>query len=281
MASKGRNARSTVNTSDLSDTLLPALSDDPHLDRMELMFSRITKSITESFALSIDRLVGAIDEKLSVKIDSQATEIFNLHHRIDQLEKRTVDLERINQDQISKLNDLKSANEKLTLALDSADQYSRAESLIVHGIPLPTNGATENLYTSIPATLNPLIPGINLIPEMISVAHRLPSTTQSSATLAGSSSTRPLRPPPVVFRLTRRLIRSEIMAGRRHLKGTSVVITDHLTPARATLLKKANVLATNGKILSAWSQDGKILVKNLHNRTVTVLSDSDLQQFDT
>jgi hypothetical protein len=69
------------------------------------------------------------------------------------------------------------------------------------------------------------------------------------------------------------------MSNRRQLKGKTLVITDHLTPARAALLKKASALVAGQKIMSAWSQDGKILVKNSQNRTITITSEEDLRQF--
>jgi hypothetical protein len=112
---------------------------------------------------------------------------------------------------------------------------------------------------------------------MISAVHRLPSSTAASAS-GGSGS--PPRPPPIVIRFVRKQTRSVIMTNRKLLRGKTISITDHLSPSRSNLLKKATALVASQKLQSAWSHDGKILVKNLQNRTVQIFNDPDLAQFN-
>jgi len=153
----------------------------------------------------------------------------------------------------------------------------RSDSVLLHGLPLPQPGQSEDLYTIIPDTLNRLIPMVHFSGEQISVAHRLPSANQLQSGSAVSSAQ---KPPPVVIRFTRKATRVALMANRRQLKGKSIVLTDHLTPVRSALLKKASALVIAHKISSAWSQDGKVLVKNNQNRTVPIVCDADLGQFN-
>jgi hypothetical protein len=142
------------------------------------------------------------------------------------------------------------------LSFNSVSGLLRADSLLIHGMPLPHSGTTENLYTEIPKVLNSLIPNVQITPDMISVTHRLPT---QQATVSNSTP----RVPPIVVRFTRRQIRSSLMANRKALKGKHIVLTDHLTPARSSLLRKATALVTAQKLGGAWSHKGKILAKTV------------------
>jgi hypothetical protein len=265
----GRNSRSQVSSQDNTDLAQP---DDPYYDRM---FTRLTRTITDSFTQCIDKLIGSREEKMTLKLDCHANDIFQTNQRVDQLVLRTTALEKENADLRRQLVESTNVARQLKLDQESLEQYSRADSSILHGLPLPTQNASEDLFKSVPALLNSHIRDLNLTHEMISAMHRLPGSLPSGPT----SSNRPARPPPVVIRLVRKQVRSAIMSGRKSLKGTGLGISDHLTPARAALLKKANALVSDGKATAAWSQDGKVLMKDLRNRTVPITSELDLQQF--
>jgi len=235
------------------------------------MFLRLTKIMTDSFTSCIAKLTASIE----AKFDSQVAESFALATRVDRIERRLDEMTAVNKSLSDKVLSLTKENEKLTLSLDNIEQYSRADSLLVHGLPLPPPGNAENLYCDIPSVLNRLIPTMRLTPECISVTHRLPSPS-----LPSHASGPPLRPPPVVVRFGRRQTRTILMQSRKALKGQHVVLTDHLTPSRAALLKKASALVTAQKILSAWSQDGKLLIKSLLNRTSVIQTEADLLVFN-
>ena len=272
--SKQRNNRST-NVPELTDSQT-TYADDTLIDRIEPMFVRLTKLMTDSFNACVVQLVSTIDAKLTQSVEVHSSEIFILNTRIDQLEKKVEELATSNKALACQLQDATKERAMLTQAIDNLEQYSRADSLLIHGISLPPPGGSEDLYTDVPVTLNRLIPSTHLSPDMISVVHRLP--TQQPTAASGSSSTAP-RPPPIVVKFVRRQIRSELMSNRRLLKGKNVVLSDHLTPTRAALLKRANSLVNDGKLAAAWSQDGKILCKSLANCTVLISTASDLGQF--
>ena len=105
----------------------------------------------------------------------------------------------------------------------------------------------------------------------ISIVHRVARPAASS-----SSST---RPQPVVIKFTRRSVRNDVIHHRKELKGKNVFITEQLTPLRALVLKKANDLVSAGKLLSAWSQDGRVLIKARDNLIRQITSIRDLDQF--
>ena len=250
------------------------LIDDSNLDRIESMFTRLTKLMADSFNASVKELVVAIEHKLDVKIEAQGTEIFSLNQRITLLESKLESLTSVNATLTEKLNMLSCEQAVLHSSIDNLDQYSRVDSVLIHGVPTPQSGQSENLYITVPALLNTLLPAVKQTSESISVIHRLPTTAGHAA--AASTNT----PPPVIMKLISRQTKSALMTNRKLLKGKQVVITDHLTPARSALLKKATTMASSGSIQSAWSQDGRILVRSLQNRTVQFSTENDLRQFN-
>ena len=151
--------------------------------------------------------------------------------------------------------------------------------MLVHGIELPTDGSAEsNLDKRIITILNNNL-GLTLSPEDLSAVHRLPRQSSASTTVSTSSSTRPVKPPPIIVQFTNKRSRNLVLTKRRELKGRGFSITEQLTARRASLLRKATDCVTNRKVSSAWSHDGKVLVKTLANRTVVISSNSDLDQF--
>ena len=122
---------------ELSKNVLP-------LELQTFMTSIIT-AFTSSFNSCVDRIVDALDKKLSHQLDSQSVEIFDLSKRMDRLEKANKDL-------LSEISDLKDANKTLLLksevldqSLDDLEQYSKGSNILIHGFPLqtPTHGGPE------------------------------------------------------------------------------------------------------------------------------------------
>jgi hypothetical protein len=264
---------------DNNDMSLLVAPDDVQLDKTEQMFIRLTKLVTDSFTTCMTKLIASIEDKLNLKMDVQSTELFTVNQRLDQLGRKVEDLTTANLSLKAQLQECTQHNLTLQTVVESLEQYTRSDSVLLHGLPLP-QGQPEDLYNSIPQVLNNLIPSAHLTADQISIAHRLPSSSPPNSGSSASASAFPSRPPPVVIRFVRKATRVALMSNRRQLKGKGIVLSDHLTPARAALLKKASALVTDRKLASAWSQDGKILVKNNNNRTVPITCDDDLQQFN-
>jgi hypothetical protein len=262
---------------DLTDVNPSQAHDDYILDRFDLMLNKTSKMMIDSFNICLTQMARVIEDKLNVKIDAQANDIFTLSAKVDKLEKRNDELVM----ECGKLRaDLKAQSQMVThlsTTLDDLEQYTRVDNLLIHGLPLPPNPADENLYLSVPDALNQHFGGMGITPEMISVVHRLPAARPS--TDAASSSRTTNKPPPIIIKFVRRATRINLLQNRRQLKGKQLVITEHLTPKRAGLLKKANGLVQARKLISAWSQDGKVLVKTLLNRVVPIINELDLEQF--
>jgi hypothetical protein len=278
MASSGRSQRSNNkpggNEGSDNSAISTSLLDDPSMDRLEVILTKVVRSMVESFNSSILQLSKMFEDKLQNKLDFQTSELFTLNTEIDVLTRTVEALKTENTDLRLELSRQAVGVKESRNASEELEQYTKNQNLLIHGVPLPANGQNEDLYQLIPNLLNSNMPGQSLSPEMISIAHRL----SSARTSAPNGSTNP-HPPPIIVRFIRRVTRDGLLANRKLLKGKRITLTEHLTTGRSQLLKKASALATARKIDSAWSKDGKIIIKTLQHRFVTVTDDSALDQF--
>ena len=247
------------------------------IDRFESMLSRVTAAMADSFNRCIEKLIVSLDQKLSQRLDVQSGEIFQLSKRLDSMDKRNSDLLHENTLLKETVKQLTLQVEKSVDAADELEQHSRNDNLLLHGVALPADGSREGeLGEFVVGLLNRHFPDANITRADISIAHR--NGSSHPGTVDQTSAVR-IRPPPILIRFTRKCVRSSLLNARRTLKGKNISITEQLTTRRAQLLKKANELATSKKIESAWSHDGRILVKTRLNRTVRIHAETDLIQF--
>src|SRR2546425_11289884 len=75
-------------------------------DNVLLLIEKITTNFTTSFNNCVDKIVDAVERKLGQRIDLQASEIFELHKKIECLEKNNKQLETTNNQLSDKCNQL-------------------------------------------------------------------------------------------------------------------------------------------------------------------------------
>jgi hypothetical protein len=239
---------------------------------IEKLAEKIGLSIAQSLSATLSKFSENIDNKLSQRIDAQAVEIFTLHQKIENLEKHVKQLEDANGQLVDRLNAQQLTTNNLQASSDDLDQYSRNCNLLIHGLPSTSSpGQPEpNLIPSLVSSLNHHL-GTRICENDIDVAHRLQRATNNP-----SQGNNVIKPNPVIIQFTSRKIRNLLLSKRKLLKSTGITLTEHLTPKRASLLHKCTLLAKEKRIEAAWSDNGKVLIKTLQNRTILVLSDSDL-----
>lgn len=249
--------------------------DDTSIDRFETMLVRVTSSISDSFNSCVERLVCSLEQKLNVKLDAQASEIFNVHKEMESIKQSCKDLRAENQALRESVKTLSARLDRVGSSTDEMEQHMRGDNLLIHGVQLPADGSPEtNVQQIVLDTLNSHIPELHLTAEHVSVSHRIPQRNQPSTNTAA-------RPPPIIIRFSHRHARNRLLGLRKQLKGKAISVTEQLTAKRAQLLKKASDLVVSKNIQSAWSHDGKVLVKSFSDRIINVHSDADLIQFNS
>ena len=133
------------------------------------------------------------------------------------------------------------------------EQYSRRSHLRIHGLTLPEGADCKAAVCNFVRNnlRDPDDQPIDLTPEDIDAAHPLPMKTDATRT------------PSLIVRFFARDTRDKVIRARRQLKNkkmgkTSLAITEDLTAANASLLRKA---VKAPQFCAAWSWQGKIFAK--------------------
>ena len=250
--------------------------DDRLLDRFDHMISSMSKSLIEAFNSCVTQVAKTIEDKFAAKFDAQTTENNALHRELETLGRRCAKLQADNKELRAGIMTISTRLDHLSAAQGELEQYSRVDNILIHGIPLPQTGQTEDLVRSVPDIINQHMSNIHLTSDQISTVHRLSPPKHSTAPNSAGVSN---KPPAVVVRFTRRQVKHSILSNRKVLKGKGITVSEDLSLSRVQLLKSATNLVAAHKLQGAWSHEGKILIKTHQNRTLTILTEADLQQF--
>ena len=141
-----------------------------------------------------------------------------------------------------------------TKNLDKAEQYSRSSCLRISGVAATPEEVTDDIVISIASEC-----GVDLSPKDIDRSHRLP--TRQAAT--GSNP----RPAVIIVKFLSYRSRTSVLSAKSRLKDNNtykgVYINKDLTRYRAGLLRSARHLVKSAKATSAWSRDGRILIRKI------------------
>ena len=156
------------------------------------------------------------------------------------------------------LDEVKKGVGKNTFNIDKMEQYSRKDSIRLSGIedPHTKDEDTNDKVIKVAADM-----GITLTNEDISVSHRLGKVTSEHAR-------------PIIVKLVKRDTKKIIMMSKKKLKDNNnykeVYINEDLTASRYKMLRELRDLHE-----SAWTREGKIIVKEAENKFFTVDSYQD------
>ena len=99
---------------------------------LEIMFTRVIGELTKSFEAGIARIVQAIDQKLSLRLDVQVRNIHDLNVRLDKAEQYIADIRAENVALRTELKTLYGKQDKQQADLDELEQYTRSDNIIIH-----------------------------------------------------------------------------------------------------------------------------------------------------
>lgn len=251
-----------------SDSSITADDDDKHALTLDEAVIKIITSFTATFSSCLEKFTTAIDGKLTMRLETQSVEIFNLCDRIDKLEKRNDKLASENSSLRDAVKGLSSQVAKLESHLDDLDQATRSDTLLIHGVHNPGTNEAE-VTAKVVSVINTNISVAKLEPKDIVSTQRLGKPP------AGSTD----KPNSILIRFVSKTSRDHVLGNRRQLKGTKIAITEQLTTLKASLLKKANELVQDKKLEAAWSHEGKIIVKDKTNKILRITSAGELDPF--
>ncbi|KAK9685344.1 hypothetical protein QE152_g38115 [Popillia japonica] len=142
----------------------------------------------------------------------------------------------------------------LSNKLDDLEQYSRANSVRIYGLP---ESEHENITEKVISVCKDKL-GIMVNKEMIDICHRLRHNEQGSR--------------PVIVKFCSKDLRNKIFDSKKKLKGSKIIIREDLTASRAQLLKEVQKRINSKQV---WSNRGIVMCK-FNNKLFKFKNISDL-----
>lgn len=166
----------------------------------------------------------------------------------------------------TKISKLEEENGKLFLQIDELEQYGRRPLVRVSGIP-ETNG--EDTTRMILDASNKA--GVPLQPDDVIVSHRVgrPHNRSTPRQIIAR-----LKSVDVKFRLVKNFKKFKENPDTRN-----ITINEDLTKYRDRLMFLCRKLCRANQLKKVWSTNGKILIRDLRERTHAIRQESDLVRF--
>lgn len=239
---------------ELSVEALAFESDTPHW--VGLMFSSlgVIREDMCSIQQNMTHVLNKVDElsefkeAITTQIGELETSVKFIGAKYDDREKEHDDiLKRI--EKLEKSNgELRESNKKLAAQVDSNEQHSRNECLVLHGIPESENEKPQESARKFVEAISTKL-DLAMATTDVKRCHRLGFRREDG------------KPRSIILRFQDMNFRNKVYANKRKFKGSNIALTENLTACRLSVLKEAG--AKYG-LKNVWSQEGRIYADNGH-----------------
>ena len=164
----------------------------------------------------------------------------------------------------------KEETEQLWSAFDDLEQYTRKNSLEIHGIPQNAYSDTDMAVIKVAEALN-----ITVEPEDIEISHKLRRGTAILAKFCSHKVKSKIYKERVKLKHVKisDLFPSYASTGQQH----RIFVNENLTAYRRRMVGKANKRRQEGTLTSVWTLDGKMYIKTSPGGApVRIFSEEDL-----
>ncbi|CAH3173730.1 unnamed protein product, partial [Porites lobata] len=158
-------------------------------------------------------------------------------------------LKTMNQD----LENQREETELLSEELDNLEQYSRKNSVEIHGIPQDAYTNTEQVVIKLAEALN-----ITVEPEDIEISHKINKGKAIIAKFVNHKAKARLYKERTKLKDVRL---HDLFPGYPSSGNRRIYLNENLTPYRRELVEEANKRKHDGTLVSVWTLDGKVYVK--------------------
>ena len=199
-------------------------------------------------------------KELKASFNKQSTEINALKKALKEIEKVNVELNKSVQSSRKKLAEQRDEINELYDQQDNLEQYTRKNSLEIHGIP-------EDLYTSTEEVIIKLGEQfqVPILPVDIDISHKLYTGKNNPKGIIVKFTSHKKKTHFYKKRIELKNVKlSDIFPGAPAAaiaKFKGIFFNENLTSYRKNIRKKANVMRRDSLLVSAWSIEGKIFVK--------------------
>ncbi|XP_068697196.1 uncharacterized protein PF3D7_1120000-like [Montipora foliosa] len=164
----------------------------------------------------------------------------------------------------------KEETEQLWSAFDDLEQYTRKNSLEIHGIPQNAYSDTDTAVIKVAEALN-----ITVEPEDIEISHKLRRGTAIIVKFCSHKVKSKIYKERVKLKHVKisDLFPSYASSGQQH----RIFVNENLTAYRRRMVGKANKRRQEGTLTSVWTLDGKMYIKTSpEGAPVRIFSEEDL-----
>ena len=164
----------------------------------------------------------------------------------------------------------KEETEQLWSAFDDLEQYTRKNSLEIHGIPQNAYSDTDTAVIKVAEALN-----ITVEPEDIEISHKLRRGTAIIVKFCSHKVKSKIYKERVELKHVKisDLFPSYASTGQQH----RIFVNENLTAYRRRMVGKANKRMQEGTLTSVWTLDGKMYIKTSpEGAPVRIFSEEDL-----
>ena len=229
-------------------------SEDAIAEDIRIEVSKAIEDNQELLDILIRKVKGSLIEEITAVITKKMTETIEERLEFDLAERD------------DKIKELEKEIDRMKDKQDEADQYSRRNCLIVHGIPEKEGESTDALIKDLCSKKLK----VQLEGNEIDRSHRLGA---KKGKVRG-----------IIVKLTNYRVRDRIYQARKMLRNTEeenpVYIQESLTKLRGELFWE---IKSNYKqiVKNIWTQDGRIQVRLHDDRRLTFVSKVDLKKLKT
>ncbi|CAH3134571.1 unnamed protein product, partial [Porites lobata] len=151
------------------------------------------------------------------------------------------------------LENQREETERLSEELDNLEQYSRKNSVEIHGIPQDAYTNTEQVVIKLAEALN-----ITVEPEDIEISHKINKGKAIIAKFVNHKAKARLYKERTKLKGVRL---HDLFPGYPSSGNRRIYLNENLTPYRRELVEEANKRKHDGTLVSVWTLDGKVYVK--------------------
>lgn len=215
--------------------------------------------VMDTIQVSLDTVLGKVDDltefntSITKRVDDLEESVKFVAKKYDDQKKELDDLKELHQDLKETVKAIQDQNTRLSAAtgsmfkrMDTNEQHSRNECLLLHGIPEAEGEKPPDTASKFAAVVRDQLK-IELAPEEIKRAHRLGPARQDGKNR------------PIIARFANMGKRNHVYFAKKCLKGSGKVITENLTAHRVKVLADAEERYGRKNV---WTTEGRIVAKN-------------------
>lgn len=232
------------------------------LDKINEKLEVLTTAQQDIKQIRLD--MDTLTAKLMDQIHKLEGDVFELKTDKDKLNNEVSKLKEENNNLRNQLDQHEKELKNHRLAQNEMEQHGRQWNLWVYGVKEEQQGKTESVTDCVRKCTDIFTEkvGVPVAAEDIEIAHR-----------SGRPGTG--RPRPILVRFFSRQKRGTVLEARRKLKQSGVSIGEDLTKDNYNLLMRAS---KHSATLSAWSSNGKVIVKLKNGKTFKIDINTNLDQ---